>query len=93
MFVRMLEYKCEWYGRQFVKIDRFYPSSKTCSSCDHKLPELKLDAREWTCPECGTRHDRDINAAKNVARAAGLAVRQVCGEAASMHGEQLSLFA
>ena len=65
-FVRQLEYKAHWYGRSLVKIDRFYPSSKTCSACGHVLESLTLDVREWICPECGVCHDRDINAAKNI---------------------------
>ena len=47
-------------------MDRFFPSSKTCSHCGHRLDELRLDVREWTCPKCGTAHDRDINAARNI---------------------------
>ena len=78
-FVRQLDYKARWYGRTFVKIDRWYPSSKTCSSCQYVLEALSLDCRCWTCPVCGTLHDRDHNAAKNVL-AAGLAV-SACGEA------------
>lgn len=72
--VRQLTYKCEWYGREFIQIDAFFPSSKTCSHCGHVLDELKLSTRAWTCPECGTRHDRDHNAAKNIL-AEGLAQR------------------
>jgi putative transposase len=72
-FRRQLEYKCERYGRDLVVIDRWYPSSKTCSACGHLLAELSLSTRHWTCPGCRTRHDRDINAAKNIL-AAGLAV-------------------
>ena len=65
-FVSMLDYKCNWYGKSLVKIDRFYPSSKTCSCCGHKLDKLDLGTREWTCPSCNTHHDRDLNAAKNI---------------------------
>lgn len=65
---RQLEYKCAWHGRPFVKVDRFYPSSKTCSACGHVLPGLPLSVREWRCPECGATHDRDLNAATNIAR-------------------------
>jgi len=72
-FRRQLEYKCQWYGRRLVAIDRWYPSSKTCSACGHLLADLSLSTRQWQCPSCGTRHDRDINAAKNIL-AAGLAV-------------------
>jgi len=75
--VRQLEYKCQWYGRTLVKIDRWFPSSKRCGKCGHIVDKLLLDIREWDCPECGTRHDRDINAAQNIL-AAGLAVI-VCG--------------
>jgi putative transposase len=71
--IRQLEYKAAWYGRTLVKIDMWYPSSKRCSGCGHVLDSLPLSVRQWTCPECGVRHDRDINAAKHV-RAAGLAV-------------------
>ena len=76
-FRQMLEYKAARYGRHLIVIDRWYPSSKTCSACGHLLAELSLNTRHWTCPSCGTRHDRDINAAKNI-RAAGLAV-SACG--------------
>jgi putative transposase len=74
-FRRQLEYKCEWYGRELAVIDRWYPSSKTCSACGHLLAELSLGTRHWTCPSCRTWHDRDMNAAKNIL-AAGLAVAQ-----------------
>jgi putative transposase len=73
----MLEYKCQWYGRDLVVIDRWYPSSRTCSGCGHDAGPLPLNVREWACVNCGTRHDRDINAAQNI-RAAGLAVL-ACG--------------
>ena len=59
-FRRQLEYKCERYGRQLVVIDRWYPSSKICSACGHLLATLTLGTRHWTCPSCGTRHDRDL---------------------------------
>jgi putative transposase len=72
-FVRQLEYKAAWYGRTLVKIDRWYPSSKRCNACGHILDSLTLDGRLWTCPECGTAHDRDVNAAKNIL-AVGLTV-------------------
>jgi putative transposase len=75
--VRQLEYKCDWYGRTFVKIDRWFPSSKRCGHCGHIVDKLPLNIREWDCPKCSTRHDRDINAANNIL-AAGLAVK-VCG--------------
>jgi putative transposase len=76
-FRRHLEYKCERAGRHLIVIDRWYPSSKTCSACGHLLASLSLSTRHWTCPSCGTRHDRDVNAAKNIL-AAGLAV-SACG--------------
>lgn len=65
--IRQLAYKCEWYGKELVKIDRFYPSSQTCNSCGFKNKETRnLAVREWDCPQCGIHHDRDINAAKNI---------------------------
>ncbi|MBC6418843.1 MAG: IS200/IS605 family element transposase accessory protein TnpB [Prochloron sp. SP5CPC1] len=75
--VRQLEYKSDWYGRELIKIDRFYPSSKQCGNCGFVIGKLPLSVREWECPQCKTIHDRDINAAKNIL-AAGLAV-SVCG--------------
>ena len=80
-FTRQLAYKAQWYGRTLVGIDRWHPSSKRCSDCGHTVARLPLTVRWWTCPECGARHDRDINAARNVL-AAGLAV--------SAHGESVS---
>jgi putative transposase len=80
-FVRQLEYKAQWYGRELVGIDRWHPSSKICSSCGHVQGKMPLSVRAWTCPECGTIHDRDVNAARNIL-AAGLAV--------SVHGESVS---
>ncbi len=65
-FLRMLEYKCGWYGRTLVGIDKWYPSSKTCSSCGHIHSELKLEDRFWTCKKCNTLLDRDLNASKNI---------------------------
>ena len=65
-FVRQLEYKADWYGREIVKIDTWYPSSQICSSCGHKDGKKALSIREWTCPQCGTHHERDINAAINI---------------------------
>jgi IS605 OrfB family transposase len=76
-FRRQLASKCERYGRRLVVIDRWYPSSKTCSACGHLLAGLGLATRQWTCPSCGARHDRDINAATNIL-AAGLAAA-ACG--------------
>lgn len=64
--VGMIKYKSDWYGKTVHQIDRFFPSSKTCSCCGHKLEKLPLDIREWTCPNCNTQHDRDINAAINI---------------------------
>jgi putative transposase len=74
----MLEYKADWYGRTVIAVDRWYPSSKTCSACGHLADKMPLNIRDWVCASCGTRHDRDVNAAK-VLCAAGLAV-QACGD-------------
>jgi putative transposase len=64
--VRQLEYKCQWYGRTLVKIDRWFPSSKRCGNCGHIVEQLPLNIREWQCPQCGMHHERDINAARNI---------------------------
>ncbi len=85
-FRTLIEYKTQWYGKRLIVIDRWHPSSKLCSTpgCDGKNSHLKLSERSWTCSGCGTLHDRDLNAAKNIL-AAGLAVVQreldkACGE-------------
>jgi putative transposase len=66
---RELEYKAAWYGRTYLPLERFFPSSKLCSSCGHLLDELPLSVREWDCPACGVHHDRDVNAAINIKKA------------------------
>jgi putative transposase len=65
-FLRQLEYKCEWYARYLWQAPVMFPSSKRCSACGFKLKKLPLSVREWTCPDCGTIHDRDKNAASNL---------------------------
>lgn len=80
-FVRQLEYKARWYGRELVKIDRWHPSSKRCSDCGYTAEKMPLNVRQWTCPECGANHDRDINAARNILAA---------GRAVSARGEAVS---
>ena len=82
----MLEYKASWYGRELVVVDRWYPSSKLCSDCGHRVATMPLNVRTWTCGNCGSIHDRDVNAAINIKQegrrivAAGLAeTRNACG--------------
>ncbi|WP_203981676.1 RNA-guided endonuclease InsQ/TnpB family protein [Planosporangium flavigriseum] len=75
-FRTMLEYKADWYGREVIAVDRWYPSSKLCSACGALADKMPLNVRTWTC-RCGTVHDRDVNAARNIL-AAGLAV-SACG--------------
>lgn len=75
--VRQLDYKCRWYGRNMIKIDRWFPSSKRCIQCGHIVEKMPLNIRSWQCPSCGCDHDRDVNASKNILTA-GLAV-SVCG--------------
>lgn len=65
-FIQLLAYKAEWNDKKIVKIDRFFPSSKTCNCCGYINQNLKLDMREWICPSCKTVLDRDLNAAKNI---------------------------
>ena len=68
-FVRQLTYKAEWHGKNLVFIGRFEPSSQICHVCGYRSKDVKdLSVREWVCPECGTRHDRDVNAARNILR-------------------------
>ena len=67
-FRRMLEYKTKWYGSHLTVAPRYFPSSKTCSACGHVQEKMSLSVREWTCPECGAYHDRDMNAALNLLR-------------------------
>ena len=65
-FIRLLEYKADWNDKQIVKVNRFYPSSKTCGGCGWINQDLKLSDREWTCNSCGVVHDRDVNASVNI---------------------------
>lgn len=76
----MLEYKAAWYGREVIAVDRFFPSSKLCSTCGTLQDTMPLNVRTWTCESCATTHDRDVNAARNLL-AAGLAVT-ACGAGA-----------
>lgn len=65
-FVTLLQYKCDWYGKELIKVNRFYPSSKICNVCGWINQDLNLSVREWTCNSCGVIHDRDLNASKNI---------------------------
>ena len=65
-FKNMLMYKAEWYGREFIQVSRWFPSSKLCSCCGYKKDDLTLKDRSWVCPECNSLHDRDLNAAINI---------------------------
>jgi putative transposase len=76
---RQLGYKAAWRGGHVVVVDRWYPSSKTCSCCGHRLEELALGTRGWTCPGCGALHDRDINAAVNLKNMAMSSIATACG--------------
>jgi putative transposase len=73
-FVRQLEYKAKWYGRTVIKVDRYYPSSKTCSKCQTVNPFLQIWDRKWECEGCNTVHDRDLNAAQNILAKAKLLI-------------------
>jgi putative transposase len=76
--IAQLKYKAQWHDREIQVIDRWYPSSKTCSVCSHQVDKMPLNIREWDCPSCGTHHDRDINAAMNIL-IQGLNQRSGCG--------------
>jgi putative transposase len=76
---RQLSYKTTWRGGHLVVVDRWYPSSKTCSCCGHRLEELELRTRSWICPACGIQHDRDLNAAVNLKNMAMSSIATACG--------------
>jgi putative transposase len=78
-FINLLNYKCDWYGKELVKVNRFYPSSKTCNYCGWINQNLKLSDREWSC-KCGEKHDRDLNASKNILK-----------EGLKIHGKELAI--
>ncbi len=93
-FLQYLYYKAQFYGRQIIEVDTFYPSSKLCNICGYKKEDLKLSDREWICPVCGTRHDRDVNAGKNLlvyglthltGGRAGTVRTYACGEVKSLY--------
>jgi len=77
---RQLIYKAAWRGGLVVVADRWYPSSKTCSHCGYRLEALGLGQRQWTCPDCATQHDRDVNAAINLKNMAVSSTVSACGE-------------
>jgi putative transposase len=85
MFVNFLDYKLKQKGGVLIEIDRWFPSSKTCSSCLYQMSEMPLNIREWTCPSCDTHHDRDENASKNI-RAEGMRMLKTDGTAVSADG-------
>ena len=85
MFVNFLSYKLERGGKVLVEIDRWFPSSKTCSECLYQIDELPLSVRQWTCPQCGSHHDRDDNAAINI-RAEGIRILSVSGTGTTADG-------
>jgi putative transposase len=89
-FTVMLTYKAEWNNKKIVKIDRWLPSSKTCSCCGYKLEKLPLSVREWTCPNCNTKHDRDINAAKNIAKFAQIKLADGLGHSLAVKSSSTS---
>ena len=87
-FTNFLAYKLECKGGKLVEIDRWFPSSKLCSNCFYQVSEMPLDVREWTCPHCGTHHDRDSNAAINI-RAEGIRMLKAEGAAVSAVGGEV----
>ena len=91
-FVSMLKYKADWYGREVIQADRYFPSSQLCSNCGYRNENLKLSDRQWQCPDCETFHDRDINAAINLTHTVGTAEINACGDKSSriLHSAQES---
>lgn len=87
-FMTMLKYKAEREGKVYVEIDRFFPSSKLCSNCLNKMPKMELSIRKWQCPKCGSKHDRDINAAINI-KNEGLRIL-TCGTQVSAYRQDTS---
>ena len=93
-FYTMLEYKANWNDKTIVKIDRFFPSSKTCNVCNYINQDLTLKDREWTCPDCNTVHDRDFNASINIKKQGWKMIRCVSGTDSQLkqkRGEALPL--
>ena len=88
MFGTMLKYKAEKDGKTYIEVDRFFPSSKTCNHCLHKVSEMPLDVRHWDCPKCKSRNDRDVNAAKNIKDEALRII--ALGTSASANGRSVS---
>jgi len=86
-FVSFLEYKAKWHDKEILKVDRFFPSSKTCNCCGYINQNLKLDMREWICPSCNTNLDRDINASKNILKE-GLKIKSL-GTNDNRHGDEI----
>ena len=87
-FTNFLAYKLKRKGAKLVELDRWFPSSKLCSNCFHQVSEMPLDVREWTCPHCGTHHDRQGNAAINI-RAEGIRMLKAEGSAVSALGGEV----
>lgn len=83
----MLTYKCAWFGRDLRVVDRSFPSSSICHVCGHNVGEMSLNVRSWICPECGSRHDRDVNAARNILSAG--TVDYTCGGGRETEARQL----
>jgi putative transposase len=94
-FRLMLTYKTQWYGSKLSIAPRFFASSKTCSECGHVMKSLPLDIRDWVCPCCGTDHERDVNAAKNLVKwyrtnTASSAEINACGDSSTGGGAKIS---
>jgi putative transposase len=89
-FTTMLSYKAKWNNKKVISIDRFAPSSKTCSCCGHKLDKLPLSIREWAYPNCRTKHDRDINASRNIAKFAQIKLADGLGRSLAVKSSSTS---
>lgn len=89
-FLRQLEYKCEYYGKTFIRVPRYFASTKICNVCGYKNNKIRLSDRKWTCPVCGVRHDRDLNAANNILESGIQIYMEAMGTSPVVCGDSIS---
>ena len=89
-FLRQLEYKCEYYGKTLIRVPRYFASTKICNICGYKNNKIRLSDRRWTCPVCGVRHDRDLNAANNILESGIQIYMEAMGTSPVVCGDSIS---